>query len=132
VEAFLSGVPVVGSSSGSIPELIGNDGFVFPEGNVGALVDTLRQVLHDPARTAACAERARARALRAYTWQAVAAQRYRLYTDMLSTVTPSRDRLQPREHTLAPVATDDWPPEMATGSWPPDRCRPIPRRRRGR
>jgi glycosyltransferase involved in cell wall biosynthesis len=84
VEAFLSDVPVVGSSSGSIPELIGNDGVVFPEGDGGALADALRQLLHDPTRAAAYAERARTRALRTYTWQAVAAQRYRLYRDMLT------------------------------------------------
>jgi glycosyltransferase involved in cell wall biosynthesis len=84
VEAFLSGVPVVGSSSGSIPELIGNDGVVFPEGDGGALADALRHLLQDPMRAAAYAEQARTRALRTYTWQAVVAQRYQLYKDMLT------------------------------------------------
>ena len=37
VEAMACGVPVVGSSSGEIPNVIGEAGLVFPEGDVGAL-----------------------------------------------------------------------------------------------
>lgn len=83
VEAFLSGVPVIGSSSGAIPELIGDDGFVYPEGSIAELANTIRAVVQDVALRQERAQRARARALRSYTWQAVATQRYHLYRDML-------------------------------------------------
>ena len=48
-EAMLSGVPVVGSSSGAIPEVIGEAGLVFPEGEAPALAECLRRLQTDPA-----------------------------------------------------------------------------------
>src|ERR1700674_2782306 len=39
VEAMASGVPVVGSTCGAIPEVIGEAGLVFPEGDVDALAE---------------------------------------------------------------------------------------------
>ena len=44
-EAMACGKIVVGSSSGAIPEVIGDSGFVFPEGNVRALAALLRSLL---------------------------------------------------------------------------------------
>ncbi|MEZ4663127.1 MAG: glycosyltransferase [Caldilineaceae bacterium] len=49
IEAMACGTPVVGSDSGAIPEVIGNAGLVFPEGDVGALVDCLRQLINSTA-----------------------------------------------------------------------------------
>jgi len=84
IEGFLSGVPVAGSSSGAIPELIGSDGYIYPEGDIDALAATLAAALDDPADRRARADRARARALRDDTWQAVAARRHAMYREMLS------------------------------------------------
>jgi glycosyltransferase involved in cell wall biosynthesis len=83
VEAFLSGAPVVGSSSGSIRELIGADGVVYPEGDVAALAAAIGATIADRAESASRTERARTRALREYTWPAVAARRYEMYRAML-------------------------------------------------
>ncbi|MBI4887709.1 MAG: glycosyltransferase [Acidobacteria bacterium] len=44
-EAMACGTIVVGSSSGALPELIGDAGFVFPEGDVAALTGLLRKLL---------------------------------------------------------------------------------------
>jgi glycosyltransferase involved in cell wall biosynthesis len=44
-EAMACGKIVVGSSSGAIPEVIGDSGFVFPEGDVRALAALLRSLL---------------------------------------------------------------------------------------
>lgn len=48
VEAMGCGVPVVGSDCGAIPEVIGSSGFVFPEGDSGALADHLRRLRSSP------------------------------------------------------------------------------------
>jgi glycosyltransferase involved in cell wall biosynthesis len=83
VEAALCGVPVVGSDSGSIPELIGETGVVVPEGDVEALRAALAGLLADPDRVRSLAGAARARALAHYTWERVAAQRLALYREVL-------------------------------------------------
>ena len=44
-EAMACGKVVIGSDSGAIPELIGDAGFTFPEGDVKALAELLRYVL---------------------------------------------------------------------------------------
>src|SRR5439155_17522816 len=47
VEAMASGVPVVGSTCGAIPEVIGDAGSVIPEGDAPALASALRRLLFD-------------------------------------------------------------------------------------
>ncbi len=48
-EAMSCGVPVIGSDSGAIPEVIGSAGVIVPEGEPGALADALSRVLFDEA-----------------------------------------------------------------------------------
>lgn len=47
IEAMASGLPVVGSSSGAIPEVIGKAGLVVQEGNAGALAAAIERLLSD-------------------------------------------------------------------------------------
>lgn len=67
VEAMMCGTPVVGSSSGAIPEVIGDAGLVFPEGDADALVECLRRLREDEALRAELVERGRARAAAEFT-----------------------------------------------------------------
>lgn len=48
VEAMLCGTTIIGSTSGGIPEAIGDGGFVFEAGNIDALADTIRRALDKP------------------------------------------------------------------------------------
>jgi glycosyltransferase involved in cell wall biosynthesis len=48
VEAMGCEVPVVGSDSGAIPEVVGGHGLIFPEDNVGVLVEHLRRLRASP------------------------------------------------------------------------------------
>ncbi len=50
LEAMAAGIPVVGSDIGGIPSLIrhGENGFLFPVGDVNALEARIRQLLSDP------------------------------------------------------------------------------------
>jgi glycosyltransferase involved in cell wall biosynthesis len=82
-EAMSCGVPVVGSSSGEIPNVIGDAGLVYPEGDVPALAAALRRLLEDPALREDLSARGRARALSCYTQAALARQYYQIYRSML-------------------------------------------------
>ncbi len=47
VEAMSLGIPVIGSSSGAIPEVIGNAGLVFKEGDPVSLANAIRMLQSD-------------------------------------------------------------------------------------
>jgi glycosyltransferase involved in cell wall biosynthesis len=84
VEAMSCGVPVVGSSSGEIPHVVGDAGRIFPEGNVAALAGVLGELAHSAALREELARRGRGRVLAEYTQAALARRYYDIYTSMLS------------------------------------------------
>ncbi|MCU0494327.1 MAG: glycosyltransferase family 4 protein [Chloroflexaceae bacterium] len=84
VEAMSCGVPVVGSASGEIPNVIGEGGLVFPEGDVAALRAALAQLLADAGLRREIGQRGRARVLANYTQAAIARQTYDIYMQMLN------------------------------------------------
>jgi glycosyltransferase involved in cell wall biosynthesis len=47
IEAMAVGVPVIGSESGEIPDVIGNSGLLFEEGNYKLLSDSINKIQHD-------------------------------------------------------------------------------------
>ncbi len=55
------GVPVIGSDSGAIPEVIGDAGLVVPEGDAAAMAATIQSLISDPQRLAGLSERGLAR-----------------------------------------------------------------------
>jgi glycosyltransferase involved in cell wall biosynthesis len=76
IEANASGVPVVGSDSGEIPHVIGQTGggLVFPEGDVGAMVDRLRTLLETPGLRRALGQSGRKAVVREFSIPAQAAK----------------------------------------------------------
>lgn len=72
IEAMACGVPVIGSDSGAIPEVITDAGLVVPEGDVDALADTIQRLISAPALRVDLAARGRARVLAKYTNDSVA------------------------------------------------------------
>lgn len=82
VEAMASGVPVIGSTCGAIPEVIGHAGLVFPEGNASALAGALLQLLADEDLRTRLAIAGLARVGR-YSWEQVAEKTYELYRHVL-------------------------------------------------
>lgn len=88
VEAMASGVPVIGSTCGAIPEVIGDAGLIFPEGNAEALADALRQSLSDEALRERMSLAGLAR-VGQYSWERVAEDTYKLYQQVLRTRTES-------------------------------------------
>ena len=82
VEAMASGVPVIGSTCGAIPEVIGDAGIVFPEGNAPALATAIRQVLSDENMRLRLKTAGQAR-VGQFSWETVAEKTYRLYEQVL-------------------------------------------------
>jgi glycosyltransferase involved in cell wall biosynthesis len=83
IEAMSCGVPVVGSSSGEIPHVVGDGGLTFPEGDVAALRGRLAALQADPGLRAELARRGRERVLAHYTQAAIARRHVAVYREML-------------------------------------------------
>jgi glycosyltransferase involved in cell wall biosynthesis len=83
VEAMACGVPVIGSSSGEIPNVIGDAGLIFPEGDVEGLAGALRTLMTDHPRREDIATRGRARVLEKYTQSRIADETYAVYCDLM-------------------------------------------------
>jgi glycosyltransferase involved in cell wall biosynthesis len=67
IEAMACGVPVIGSDSGAIPEVIGDAGLIVPERDPGALRAALQRLQADPTLCARLGRAGRARVLARYT-----------------------------------------------------------------
>lgn len=85
VEAMATGIPVIGSTCGAIPEVIGDAGLVFPEGDGDALAAALRRVLADQSLRERLGVAGRQRVEEHYSWERVADQTYELFQKVLST-----------------------------------------------
>jgi glycosyltransferase involved in cell wall biosynthesis len=82
IEAMACGVPVVGSSCGEIPKVIGDAGLVFPEGDGEALLQHLQQLHQHPALRDVLAQRGRERVLQHFTMQHVANATVEVYRQL--------------------------------------------------
>jgi glycosyltransferase involved in cell wall biosynthesis len=81
VEAQACGIPVVGSDSGAIPEVISNAGLVSPEGDVNALSILLEKLRSIPSLCSDLALAGRKRVELCYSWAAIAAQMTAVYEE---------------------------------------------------
>ncbi len=73
MEAQACGTPVIGSTCGSIPDVIGPGGWIVPERDPDAAAACIDRLTGDPATVAATAEVARQHAAQRFTYDAVAA-----------------------------------------------------------
>lgn len=89
-EAMSCETPVIGSSSGEIPYVIGDAGLVFKEGDAQELSTCIQRLLDDPILYADLAKRGRQRVLDNYTQEQIARQTYEVYQEMLHQNAPSR------------------------------------------
>lgn len=74
VEAFASGVPVIGSDSGEIPHVIADTGIVVRERDVVGWTSAIEELLESPQRRRELAIAGRARAEGTFAWPVVARQ----------------------------------------------------------
>lgn len=83
IEAMACGVPVIGSDSGAIPEVIAGAGLIFPEGDMRQLADHIRQLLHDPDRAKQSEQQGLARVMSTYTHEQIAKSTAQIYHSMV-------------------------------------------------
>jgi glycosyltransferase involved in cell wall biosynthesis len=83
VEAMACGVPVVGSDSGEIPNVIGEAGLIFPEDNIDALYECLLKLYKDDDLRSKLKKMGRQRVLDNYTQQSVAQKTVSVYRQMM-------------------------------------------------
>lgn len=84
IEAMACGVPVVGSDSGAIPEVIGEAGLIFPEGEAAALADCLRRLIASPDLRTELTQRGLARVQAHFTQERIAQQTLEFYQQVLA------------------------------------------------
>ncbi|OGO45057.1 MAG: hypothetical protein A2W37_00810 [Chloroflexi bacterium RBG_16_63_12] len=82
IEAMACGIPVIGSTCGELPNVIGDAGLTFPEEAVEALTARLRELMSNPALRESLAARGRARMLAQYTQKRVAEETVAVYRSL--------------------------------------------------
>jgi glycosyltransferase involved in cell wall biosynthesis len=83
VDAMACGVPVIGSTCGEIPQVIGDAGLIFPDGDAAALREHLRVLRDNRALRRDLAQRGRQRVLDHFTQEQIARQTYEVYCGMM-------------------------------------------------
>lgn len=61
IEAMASGKVVIGTDCGSIPEVIGNEGFIVPQRDSASIAAVIREIFHNPAKAKELGKAARRR-----------------------------------------------------------------------
>jgi glycosyltransferase involved in cell wall biosynthesis len=85
IEAMASGVPVIGSDSGAIPDVISDAGLIFPEGDIAALRACLHRLHSDHALYTALSQMGRAQVQGNFTHAQIAAQTVEVYRQIAAT-----------------------------------------------
>jgi glycosyltransferase involved in cell wall biosynthesis len=88
IEAMACDVITVGAESGAIPEVIGEAGLTFPEGDVDALHDRLQRLLEDTGLRQELRQKGHKRVTENYTQAAIARHTIEVYRQVLGQTEP--------------------------------------------
>jgi glycosyltransferase involved in cell wall biosynthesis len=94
IEAMACGVPVVATTGGALPEVVGADGvtgLLVPPGDPGALAMAIGAALDQPGLRARIGVAGRARVLERFTWAAAARATVEQYRAVLGANAPADD-----------------------------------------
>lgn len=83
VELMSCATPLVATTAGALPEVVGDAALSVPPGDSEALAVAIARVLDDAELAARLGAAGRERVIQRFTWRAVAAQTARWYTDYL-------------------------------------------------
>jgi glycosyltransferase involved in cell wall biosynthesis len=82
IEAMAMAIPVVGSNSGEIPQVIGREDLLFPEGNFEALAEILATLVADPSSRQEAGNWLRQRVSEKFSHEAIARQLLAFYDSL--------------------------------------------------
>lgn len=87
-EALASGLPIIGSTVGGIPELVehGTNGLLVPPGNPDALAQSIRYLADDPALRSKMSARNRAKAEATLQWAQVTRRYVAIYRGLMQEI----------------------------------------------
>jgi len=83
VEAMMCEVPVIGSNSGEIPNVISDAGLVFQETDEHDLKDKLKLIIEDDELRHTLIQKGSTRASFLYTWESIAKDTYETYLSII-------------------------------------------------
>ena len=104
IELMACATPLVATTAGALPEVVGDAALTVPPGDSEALAQAIGRLLDDPALAAELGEAGRRRVVERYTWHAVAEQTAAWY----------RRHLAGERYQAIPLQTDQTEPETAT------------------
>jgi MMP alpha-(1->4)-mannosyltransferase len=84
VEAMACGVPLIATTAGALPEVVGDAALLVPPGDPCALADQLTVLLGDDGLRRRLSEMGRARVLGRYTWEAAARATVARYREVMA------------------------------------------------
>jgi len=82
-EAMSSGVPVIATTGGALPEVVGEAGLQVPPGDAGALADAMSDLFEHPEKRQLLGQAGRERILRHFSWEVAAQKMTRYYYKVL-------------------------------------------------
>ncbi|MEX0943687.1 MAG: glycosyltransferase family 4 protein [Pseudomonadales bacterium] len=82
-EAMSCGVPVISTTGGALPEVVGDAGLLVPVRDAQALADGIKSMLENPTERARLSQAGRKRIVEKFSWQVAAKDMVRLYRDII-------------------------------------------------
>jgi glycosyltransferase involved in cell wall biosynthesis len=86
IEAHACGIPVIGSDSGAIPEVIGPGGLTFPEGQIVAFAEAIMTLATNAAKATDLGRIGRERVGSHFTWRPVAERVRNVYQQVMGDI----------------------------------------------
>jgi len=84
-EAMACGVPVIATSGGALPEVVGNAGILVPPKNADALAAAIKQLFNDEQAQRRMSEAGRKRVRQKFSWEQAARETLEVYQEVLTT-----------------------------------------------